>query len=687
MAVLDKFKSIFGNEGIDKPEKEPINTPEQQKIVDLVQTDFTVFKENRQPIEDTWKQEQRMYRGDHWYGLRPEHISNLRPSNVDNIAWAQTEAIVGKITGWDPYPDFEAQEEGDEEKAQDLNDFMPYELRQIGFRSKYTRAVRTCVIHGPLILKTIYDPTVEGGRGLNKWDGQNDIIPVELGSFFPDPRIIDFINLQKGGAHIIKLPQPISYFKDRWPEQGKKVTPDQDDDVRIFNTEGSQESFNYSDGYLGNENTQNQMAGLIEYWYRGLPKFISADDKTLFEEQATSLVANGKDPSEAIAKAEGTTEGIHCIYISAGGVFLEHKAYMYDHGKYPFSARTLFPIEGSIWGKGFMRDMIKPQIMLNKFAELAVETMAKQGNAGAMYEEGAINAKQVRTWKEQRSMPGAMLPVAQGGLDRIKEIQGVNVPQTVFNMIDYYLNMLQKIPGQFDSANGQANSNVTSGEQAKALISAASTRLNSVTDAIQEALEEVFSQYIELMAQFYTTERVARVTGRKVGMSRDRLVNSVPTKIPNLTEDGQQEMLPVEEEYVPMFDIKVNISADKPVDREYWVQLAFNMLKMLDPVTQLPMIDAEAVRYTVQYGRMEPMNVIQQRIQDAAQVQQQQQEAIMQAQQLQQENQALQQQVSQATEQQTMQQQQDKQFEQGIQQQKIDIEAAKAAAALQKQPA
>lgn len=197
MAVMDKIKSIFGNEGTEKPEIEPINTPQQQKLVNVVQTDFSTYKENRQNIEPTWQQEQRMYRGDHWYGLRPEHITNLRPSNVDNICWAQIESIVGKITGWDPFPDFEAQEEGDEEKAQDLNDFMPYELRQIGFRSKYTRAIRTCVIHGPLILKTIYDPTVEGGRGLNRWDGQNDIIPVELGSFFPDPRIIDFINLQR----------------------------------------------------------------------------------------------------------------------------------------------------------------------------------------------------------------------------------------------------------------------------------------------------------------------------------------------------------------------------------------------------------------------------------------------------------------------------------------------------------
>ncbi|OKP81633.1 hypothetical protein A3842_11180 [Paenibacillus sp. P3E] len=691
MTVADKIKSIFGMEGTEKPDKEPINTPQQQKLFEVVHNDYQTFKENRQIIEDQWRLEQRFYRGDHWYGLRPDHITNLRPSNVDNIAWAQTEAILGKITGWDPYPDFEAQEESDESKAQDLNDFMPYELRQIGFRSKYIRAVRTAVVHGPLALKTIFDPTVEGGRGQYKYDGQNDIIPVDLGSFFPDPRVKDFINLQKMGAIIINTRQTMEHFKERWPEQGKKVTADQDaNEVEIFNlNSGSQDSFNYTDAYLGNESTQQQTAGLIEYWYRGLPKVITPEDKKLFEDLALSQVEQGKDPSESIAKADGTMEGIHCIYVSTGGVFLEHKAYVYDHGKYPFSARTLFPIEGNIWGKGFMRDMIKPQMMLNKFAELAVEGMAKQGNSAMMYEEGAINRNQVRTWKEQRSTPGGMLPVADGAISgsKLKEITGVDVPTTVFNMLNYYKEMLQKIPGQFDSANGQASSNVTSGEQAKALISAASTRLNIVTDAIQEALEEVFSQYIELIAQFYTTERVARVTGRKVGMSRERLVNGVPTQITNKLETGEQETLNLTEEYVPCFDIKVNIAADKPVDREYWIQMAFNMIGMVDPITQLPMIDAEAVRYTVQHGRMEPMSVIEARIQEAAGVQQQQQQMQDQFAQLQAENQTLQEKLGQASEQQNQQQQEDKMFDRNMQQQKMDIEAAKAAGMLQKQQA
>lgn len=686
--VKDKLSGVMGNSDA-KPEKEPINTPEQQKLYAMVDSDYQVFKENRQSMEEQWRLEARIYRGEHWEGLRSDQAIKMRPSNVDNIAGAQIDSILGKITGWDPFPDFEAQEEGDEEKAQDLNDFIPYELRQIGFRSKYVLAVKSAVIHGPLILQTLYDPTVEGGRGKFRYDGQNDIIPVELGSFFPDPRVRDFIYLQKMGAIIINTRQTMEYIRERWPEQGKKVMPDQDsNDTDIFNTGlDSQESFNRTSTSIQNYSSHQNTVGLLEYWYRGLPKVVTAEDKELFAEQAKSKIAEGKDPSEALAKAEGQMEGVHCIYQTTSGVFLDHKAYVYDHGKYPFSARTLAPIEGNIWGKGFMRDMVKPQIMLNRFAELAVETMSKQGNAGIVYEEGAINKNQVRTWKEQRSTPGAMLPVAADAMSRWKELQGVDVPSSVFNMIQHYLEMLQKIPGQFDSANGQASSNVTSGEQAKALISAASTRLNTVTDAIQETLQEVFSQYVELIAQFYTTERIARVTGRRVEMSRNSLVNGVPTSFDNQLEDGGFERMEVTEEYVPMFDIQVNIAADKPVDREYWIQMAFNMLQMVDPITQLPMIDAEAVRYTVQNGRMEPMNVIQQRIQEAAQVQQQQQEAMLQAQQLQQENQALQQQVAQSSEQQTMQQQQDKQFDQNIQQQKVDIEAAKAAAALQKQPA
>lgn len=669
--VKDKLTGVF-DVATTKPEKEPINTPEQQKLWGIVNQDWQVFREHKQSFDEQCRLERRIYAGDHWHGLRPDKAIKKRPSNVDNIAGAQIDAILGKITGWDPFPDFQAQEESDEQKAQDLNDFIPFELRSIGFRSKYVLAVKNAVLHGPLVMQVAYDPTIEGGRGLNRYDGQNDIIPIELENFFPDPRIRDFIYLQKMGAIIKRYHHPLEYIYERWDEQGKKVQADGGDEQQ-----GSQDDFNYTETQGDQSYTKRNTAEVLEYWYRGLPKVITSADKSLFEEQVQTLLDEGKDPSETLAKVDGTMEGIHCIYVTTGGVFLEHKAYVYDHGKYPYSARTISPIEGNIWGKGFMRDMVKPQQMLNRFAELAVETMSKQGNAGIMYEEGALSKNNVRVWQENRSVPGGMLPVAMGALsgNKVKEMEGVNVPQTVFNMIQHYLDMLQKIPGQFDSANGQANSNVTSGEQAKALISAASTRLNAVTDAIQEMLEEVFAQYIELIAQFYTTARVARVTGRSVKVGRDSLVNSVETQMQ--LETG--ESLDLQEEYVPAFDIKINIDAEKPVSRDYWVNLAFQMLQTVDPITQLPMIDAEAVRYTINYGRMEPMSVIQKRIEEEAQVQQKIQELMMQTEQLGQENQALQQQVQEMGQQQEQVNQEDKIFDQSMQEQKMRLETAKVA--------
>lgn|GEM_PF-6960672 len=634
MAIIDKIKGIFTGE--DSSQQEPINTPEQQKLVSMVMQDYAVFKEARQPIEPIWRQEQRFYMGDHWHGLRPESVSKLRPNSVDNIAWSQIENIVSKLTGWMPYPEFEPQESGDDEKAKNLNDYMPYELRCIKFKQKHIRAVRRFVIHGPLIYKTIYDPTVEFGKGMHKYIGQNDIIPVDLGSFFPDPRIRDFIYLQKGKAHIIHTRKPIEYFRERWPKQGKKVMPDTlSEDVHIFDeNEYSMTAFNTTlDNGTYDPNTDSQTCGLIEYWYRGVPKYMSAEDKRLFREMGDEKLANGIDPSECYAKSKGTAEGIHCIYISSDGVFLEHKAYVYDHGQYPFVARTLFPDEQSVWGKGFMRDMIKPQIMKNKFAEIAVETMAKAGNNAIVYEEGAITKPQ--TWKEQRSLPGAMLPVANGRMNDWKELQGVNVPNTVFNMLQYYDEMLQKIPGQFDSANGMANPNVTSGEQAKALINAASIRLNLPAEIIQDALEEVFAQYIELMAQFYTDERIGRITGRMVSMSRNKILSYAPT-IYRFTDPttGEEIEQTVYEEYVPKFDIRVNISVDRPHDREYWVQLAFNLLQMKDPLTGLPMMDGVGVTYAIDNGRLEPFEKIRERIEQKAGLMQQFQQMQMQMQEM-----------------------------------------------------
>lgn len=709
MSTLNKikkgFQGLFTENGAEKDSMNP-NTPEEQRIYDTVYQDYQVFKQSRQQMDDIWRKEQRFYMGDHWKGLRSDAVSKLRPDAVENITFSQIESIVGKLTGWMPYPNFTAQEENDEEKARDLNDFMPFELRQIKFKQKHTRAVRRMVIHGPLIYKTVFDPTVEGGRGMNRYEGRNDIIPVDFGTFFPDPRIKDFIYLQKMGGIIINVPKPLEYFKERWPKQGKKVQPDIGTlETDVFNIDSD-------DGNLSTDATRQQMSGLIEYWYRGLPKQVSAEDKKLFREMAEEKLMEGVDPSEYLAKAEGKMEGVHCIYITTSGVFLEHKAYVFDHGQYPFVARTLYPSEGNPWGKGFMRDMIKPQIMKNKYAEIAVETMAKMGNAAMMYEEGAISKP--RTWAEQRSMPGAMLPVATGRMSGVKELDGVNVPGTIMNMLNYYDEMLQKIPGQFDSANGQANSNVTSGAQAKALMAAAGTRLNTVSDLIQDALEEVFSQYVELIAQFYTTERIARVTGRTVKMSRDQMVSRVPSEYappaPMVEEMGAGDMqspdpmqgmdmmgqmdpmsmvpepMQVEEEFVPEFDILVQIGVDKPQDREYWLQLAFNLLQTMDPITQQPMIDAEAVRYVITTGRMEPMDVIKRRIEEESgkqqqfmQAQQQAQEAQAQVQQLSQENQSMQQTLQQFSGEQMQREQQDREFEQGLKQQKMNLEGAKVA--------
>jgi hypothetical protein len=690
--VLDKIKGIFGEVSGEKQDSTNPNTPEQQQMWDTVNEDYQVFKAARQPVERHWRKEQRFYMGDHWHGLRTEAVSKRRPDAVENVAFSQIEAIVGKLAGWMPYPDYSAPEPGDEQKARDLNDYMPYELRKINFKQKHLRAVRRMVIHGPLVYKTIFDPTVEGGRGQNRYTGRNDILPVDLATFFPDPRINDFIYLQQMSAVIIHTRQPLEYFRKRWPEQGRKVQPDNGSaDVDIFNNDvQDSRSFN-QDTSIGSNHVTAKTSGLIEYWYQGLPKLVTAEDKDIFSEQAEEMLARGADPSEMVAKAAGQMEGVHCIYISTSGVMLEHKSYVYDHGQYPFVARTLYPEEGSAWGKGFMRDMIKPQIMKNKYSEIAVETSAKQGGSGIMYEEGAITKP--RTWQEQRGVPGAMLPVAPGRMSAVKELQGVNAPATVFNALNYYDEMLQKIPGQFDSANGQASSNVTSGEQAKALMAAAGTRLNTASDMIQEALEEVFAQYVELIAQFYTTERIARVTGRNVSISREAIVSRVPSEFQTgdmvgdpETGQEQPEVLHVQEEFVPEFDILVNISVDKPQDREYWLQLVFNLMNMRDPITQLPMVDAEAVRFVIQTGRMESMDVIKRRVEEQAgmqqqfaQAQQQAQEAQAQVQQLSQQNQAMEQQLQQDGGEQAQREQQDRDFEQGMKQQKMNLDAAKVA--------
>lgn len=716
MSIAKKIAGIFYDPNMKEQRNQNPNNEEQQQIASMVLGDFEVFRPPQEEQHPWWAKEQRMYDNDHWSDLRSEEESRMRPNLSENVFRSQIESAVGKLCGWMPTPDFEEQEDNDKGKAADLNDYMPNELKQINFRQKFVRAMRRCLLHGPFILQTVHDPDYEGGRGMYRYKGRNDIVPVDLYSFFPDPRITDFINLQKMSAIIIRPePKTMEYFRKRFGKRGELVQPDNTQGEHGTTNVGSSRAFNLdlTGGTSGASSTGTQTAHLLEYWYRGLPKIVTREDREAFKDAAEEALERGADPSEYLAKVRGDMEGVHCIYVSQNGVFLEHKAYIYDHGEYPFTARTLYPEEGNIWGAGFGRDMISLQIALNRFTEMAMETMGRSGNTAIMYEEGAISKP--RTWETQRSIEGAMLPTATGALsgNKIRELQGSDVPGTLFNMITHTLEMFQKVTGQFDSANGQADSRVTSGAQARALIAAAGTRLNTVSDLISEALQEVFRQYVELMVQFYTNERISRVNGRKVSISRASLISSVPTEyIPvdnappgpvqpeqegmGYEEEGampaegmpdmEQPLAPEEpkvmtlnEEFIPEFDIRVNIGVDKPQDREYWTQLGFNMLGIQDPVTGLPMLDGEGLSYILQTGRMESMDIIRRRIQNESGQQQQLQQAAEQAQQLQAENQQLQQMLEQAGMQLEQQNQSDRQFEQQLRVGDQQIKAAKVA--------
>jgi hypothetical protein len=644
--LLDKAKELMGvvpgiyNNTEPKPEiDEDINTEEEQALVAMVDNDYPIFKDKRSGMEDVWRKEQQIWKGDQWKDLRPPDNGPYpeRMEYVGNYAMSQIESIVSRLTGWMPEPSFEATEPGDEQKASLLNAYIPYELNCINFKEKHLRAVRRMVIHGPLIYEVTYDPTVEGGRGNNRWNGQNDIVPLNFGSFFPDPAIKDFIYLQKGRAHIINYLMTLDYVRERWPKQGAKVMPDnRSSETEIFD----RDSETIVGTTLKTEDNRTTV-NVLRYMYKGKPKYMSDEDIQKFKERAEEKLAEGKDPMEDMAKSEGSAKGIHFLYVTTNGVFLEHVSYVYDHGQYPIVARTLFPEEDNPWGKGYMRDLISPQTMYNRFCELAIEVTSKMGNSAIAYGTGAGMTEPLKLlWQKVRSKAGAMLPV-QGDVNQVKELQGVPPNPGIFQYMQHFLEMMQKIPGMFDSANGASNPNVTSGKQSEALIAAAQGRLSSAAELIEDAVQEVIEQLLELCAQHYTTERIARVTGQSVAFSRENIVSHSTTdyETGNMAIDpttGQEvpEKLQLQEEYVPKYDIKVSIGVEKPKDREYWIQTATTMFQTIDPMTQMPMIDAQALRYTVENGRMEPFSVIDQRMQSEQQIMQQLQELQMQNEQL-----------------------------------------------------
>jgi len=230
----------------------------------------------------------------------------------------------------------------------------------------------------------------------------------------------------------------------------------------------------------------------------------------------------------------------------------------YDHGKYPFVFDTLFPLNSSPVGLGYVDIMKSPQLYIDKLDQIVLNNAAMTGKSRYFVSNSAnVNMDEFADWsKEFVHVDGSVDP------ERLAPIQVQQVPAYIINHMQLKIDELKETSGNRDFSQGGTASGVTAASAIAALQEAGSKLSRDMIKTSYRAYKQINQLVLELMAQFYTEDRCFRIDGPNGEYEFETFNNS---GLMPQTVQGIDGMLLTRK---PIFDIKIMAQKQSPFSRE-----------------------------------------------------------------------------------------------------------------------
>lgn len=568
----------------------------EQELVAKYQSDFTTAESAKTEYETSWSDNRKAFRGDHWdmsISRRSASVKKRRPNSVHNLifpvityklyilAATTPEAIIQFVnehkikTGVMVEREEDSKETGIGMKLTRLIDDILYKNK---YDLTWSRIMLQALQNGPFIGTVIWDNDMCGGSGPNRYNGEIAVRFIDIRDFYPDPAITDLEqDLQDCEFISMKLRKKLSYFKKQFKEKGEKV-------VQISEGESSDgdERFEGSDAKMGN---------LYLTYHKGKPEIVDNEHKKAWKKKLedTDDYFEQQRYNDMI---NGNIEGVHLAMWSEG-VLLDYKPYIYDDGMYPFSYTTIHVDHDNQWGFGEIEQLKIPQIEHNKASEIQIEAFSKKGLGSFFYNKGSITLKQITKIFKNFWKGGQAFEV--NNKDGIKEITGTDVPASLENYRSSNELMIDKIGGYQDIQQGEAKAG-TPYKLAELLGANADVRTTGISKKAEIFHREIIHLMVNRCMQFYKDGRKFKVRdGKSVTyeeFSKDELM-----EVWDRETEIEGESAEKEERYLPEYDVKVHVMDEKPQNRQYNMNLAFELFNA-------QVMDAEGLWEAVEEGTL-----------------------------------------------------------------------------------
>ncbi|MBO4848667.1 MAG: hypothetical protein J5586_05895 [Clostridia bacterium] len=386
---------------------------------------------------------ERIYRGDHWYGVPKSDAMEPRP--VTPVIHSAIENVRADLDEYVPEAVITADAAEYAELAETLTRVIREDHLNCSYDEEYRKVTHDLLVCGYAVQEIGYDPSAAGGMG------SAFIRHVDVGSVLFDPLVTD---IGDGRAVFKYTRRTRDWFRDHYPKQAEELS----DDGLYLDTDG--------DGLLVPRFERSIM--LIECWQR---TYDAKRDKY----------------------------SVHMVRM-AGGVVLEdsRKEFpegVYRHGRYPFVVTALFPRKGSCLGYGLVDMFETSQLYSDKLDQVVMKNaLLASHNKLLLTGASGFDADDLADWSKE---------VHKGdSLSGVTWFQTAPLPAYLIQYIADMRGSIKEESGANEWSRGMTNYGVTSGTAISALQEKSSKRARMAAKSLHSAFRRAVEQELELEREF-----------------------------------------------------------------------------------------------------------------------------------------------------------------------------------------
>lgn len=471
--------------------------------------------------------DRRITENEKWYRMRQWRVSeDGKKTQVEAITGWTFNVLANKhADAMDNYPrpNILPREEGDMEEAKRLSSVIPVILEQNHFEETYSSVAMYKNKNGTGVYGVFWDPSAADGRG------DIAIRKADLLNLFWEPGIS---NIQDSPhlfhAYLCENERLLAEY----PELEGKLSGNNGDIMQ----------------YAHDDTVDTSTKSTVVEWY--YKKLVGRRTVLHYAKYCNGVVLYATENADPETRERG----------------------LYDHGRYPFEFDTLYPIEGSPVGIGFVDLARNPQEYIDRIEKAILENTL-QGAKPRYFEriEGSINEAEFSDFTKSIIHVSGNL-----GEDSVRPVQAYPLSDAYLGVRDRKIEELKEVTGTRDISTGGTTSGVTAASAIAAMQEAGAKLSRDANKSAYRTYWNIVNDVIELIRQFYDLPRQFRITGAGDEYSFVKYDNGGLQ--PRAIKD---EMTGEVAGYVtPVFDIKVTAEKQSPYSRMAQNELALQLLNL-----------------------------------------------------------------------------------------------------------